>query len=99
MRMKENITIDETIDFLNKLLEIDRKALSNIITNRVECNDDLVNHKTVQVAKLDNVYKVGMLGILNGLFGTDERGYGAIGILVLGNEIQEFVKIKGEDYE
>ena len=62
----EQITIDETISFLNTLLAIDGDAVTRLIESRVTCNQDLVDHPTVQCGK----DFVGMLGILNGLFGT-----------------------------
>lgn len=63
---------DEIADVLNDILLTDRTALQRLIRFRVECNYDLANHPTVQVAKSDKSlgegeYDVGLLGILNGI--------------------------------
>lgn len=76
--LKENVTIDEVISLLNDALEKDSEAIHNLATTRISCNDVLADHPTIQVGKFDGEYKVGMIGILNGIFGTTEDGYGAI---------------------
>ena len=76
--LKENVTIDEVISLLNNALEKDPEAINNLVTTRIACNDILANHPTIQVGKFDNEYKVGIIGIFNGIFGTAEDGYGAI---------------------
>ncbi|MDO8715320.1 MAG: hypothetical protein Q7J73_00660 [Dehalococcoidales bacterium] len=71
------------VKYLNELLEIDRDAISNLIASRVECNEKLSNHPTVQVGtREDGKYEVGLLGILNGLFSVDENEYGEIYMVV-----------------
>lgn len=73
------VSLDETIQFLNGLLELDRPAIAALIANRVPCNESLANHPTVQVNAQHGGYWVGILGILNGLFGIDEKdGWGYI---------------------
>jgi len=72
--LKESISVDEVIAFLNELLEIDRPAIAALIANRVPCNERMLEHPTVQVQPQHGGYHVGMLGILNGLFGTFEEG-------------------------
>lgn len=79
--LKETVTQQEAIDFLNELLKIDRETVQKLIKNRIICNKDLAYHSTVQVQRNGNNYVVGLLGILNGLFGTDDAGYGAIASL------------------
>lgn len=86
--LRMNITSKEeladfVIDFLNGLIETDKKALSQLIETRVPCSENLVCHKTVQVSLSDSVPSVGFLGILNGMVGTIEgdhpkRGWGLI---------------------
>jgi len=72
------ITLKDAIDFLNELVKIDADALRALIGHRVPCNNGLVDHPTVQVGEFGGVFQVGMLGILNGLFGVNEDGYGFI---------------------
>lgn len=72
--MKE-LVLDVAIDMLNDILEADPKAISELFTHRVSCNNELADHRTVQVRD-DNT--VSALGVLNGLFGVDESGWGYI---------------------
>ena len=79
MPIKDSITLDEAIEILNEAVEADSDAMGFLITNRVACNDSLRKHPTIQVALFnEQSYTVGLLGILNGLFGIDEKGWGAI---------------------
>ena len=58
------------VDYLNELVSIDKEAMHKLVEARVECNEELVNHSTVQVVKNDNGDDVvGFLGVLNGLIG------------------------------
>jgi len=76
--MNESISIDELIIFLNELIKIDKQAIHKLIKFRTPCNEALANHESVQVAVDFFGFEVGLLGILNGMFGTDEDKYGAI---------------------
>jgi len=89
-----NTTIDHAIKVLNEILMLDKKAIESLISNRVECNEALADHPTVQVGAIMNKtsscgkseymgseitgYNVGLLGIINGLFGVDENKCGYI---------------------
>jgi hypothetical protein len=84
MAIKESITLEEVIAFLNSLLEIDREAVTTLFdAARVPCSEGLANHPTVQVVpnrapEVYGKYSVGVLGILNGMFGTDNESWGTI---------------------
>ena len=82
MSIREQVTLDEVIAFLNDATESDRQAIGLLVTSRVVCNKQLADHPTIQAAAWHDHYLVGMLGIFNGLFGTiDEgpyKGYGPI---------------------
>lgn len=76
---------DDLIEFLNELLALDPVAISNLVGNRVTCNEALAHHPSVQVRGEygeRGVYTVGLLGILNGYCGTidggDKNGWGPI---------------------
>jgi len=75
-----NITValEETIEFLNRLVEIDHEAMKILVLTRVPCNQGLADHPTVQVREDNDAFNVGMLGVLNGLFGINPDGYGNI---------------------
>lgn len=76
--------IDEAIDVLNRIHAADPIVLQTLIDYRVPCNDAVANDPTVQVGigkdptVPDNGTWVGLLGIINGLFGTNNNGAGFI---------------------
>lgn len=71
--MEKTHNIHDIVDYLNGLLQIDKEAVSEIFTRRVECNEELADHPTVQVGSYhEGEYIVGALGIMNGLFTGDE---------------------------
>ena len=72
--------VDDAIDRLNKMLEADPVAISALVETRVPCNQEMADHPTVQVTDegLQGGYKLGILGVLNGLFGVDQDGWGPI---------------------
>ena len=82
MSIKESVTLDETIELLNSLVEIDPHAMTKLISARVECNEKLADHPTVQVGAIDDKTEVGILGVLNGIFGADEDGWGPIQVVM-----------------
>lgn len=61
--VKESVTIDEVIEFLNEILAVDEDAIYDLVETRVACNAALANHPTVQVSPQDGNYTVGLLGI------------------------------------
>lgn len=74
----DKVLAEKIVNFLNELVEIDKPALAALITNRVPCNEDLADHATVQVMSRNDGFSVGLLGVLNGLCGIYENGYGPI---------------------
>jgi len=80
MALREVVTIDDTIEFLNHLLQVDPTALYALVESRVHCNEALALHPTVQVCDYgsESGPKVGLLGLLNGIFGTESDGGGPI---------------------
>ena len=77
--IKETVSIDEVIDLLNGAIESDRSAMQNLANARVQCNEELSLHETIQVGVVDGKFRVGLIGILNGIFGMNEEGCGPIG--------------------
>lgn len=89
--IKPYVTAEEAAELLNSAFNIDPEAMAKLLLYRVPCNLTLANHPTIQVvAHPENGPKnpevpegaefgVGLLGILNGIFGFDpENGLGAI---------------------
>ncbi len=67
--------INDTIDYLNDILRVDPKAITALIKHRVPCKKELGSHRQLQAAGLpDGGFEVGMLGVINGIFGTIQRG-------------------------
>ena len=81
--IKENITPAEVVSFLNKVVLIDPNFIKNLIEQRVECNQQIAKHPTIQVhlgilSDKDGKTSAGFLGVLNGLFGIAKDGFGCI---------------------
>ena len=101
---KKKITVQDVLDLLNELLQQDPEAVKALVNSRVRCNKRVANHPTIQVAArnsgtsdvLDEIYEFGLLGLLNGLFGVDENGYGPFMAVFDEDEITEF--ITSEEY-
>jgi hypothetical protein len=79
---KHTDAISFAISVLNSALKADPAAINYLVNARVMCNKELAEHPTIQVGK-DSRYKgevhwVGLLGIINGLFGIDDEGWGFI---------------------
>lgn len=69
--MSEPVTAEQAIDRLNEIHRLDPTVLHRLVTGRVPCNEALADHDTVQVGgAVGGPYSVGLLGILNGIFGT-----------------------------
>lgn len=84
MPLKTSITPQDAVDLLNSMVAADQLATHVLVEDRQPCNELLAQHPTVQVSGTkrtendDIKYEVGLLGVINGLFGVDDTGYGAI---------------------
>lgn len=78
--IKRLITAQDVCDLMNDLLQLDRSCVNEMIKTRFRCNQDTADHPTVQVRKYpeDEYFTVGLIGILNGLFGIREDGFGGL---------------------
>jgi len=100
MSVKQTVSIQETVDFLNSLIEIDPDTINNLASIRVGCNRALADHPTVQVGGLSKTYFiVGIIGILNGLFGSDKHGWGHIAADCEGSKVTKFRVLTDQDVE
>jgi len=97
--IKTSITVQDACDVLNEALRLDPKAISNLVSCRVPCNSALAGHASIQVGSAEDInddteHVVGLLGVLNGLFGTfDEdpkEGWGPITAVVDEHVIKTF---------
>jgi len=76
--MHESVTLDQAIAYLNELVALDAYAVSELLETRVACNAALAEHPTAQVMEWEGTYRIGLMGVLNGLFGVNEHDWGPI---------------------
>jgi hypothetical protein len=84
--IQESVTLAHVIDVLNNAVESDPDAMHALVETRVPCNKSLAEHPTIQVATIEDTsirmgdaeYRVGIVGLLNGLFGVDSNMWGTI---------------------
>lgn len=86
--MRRAVAIQDVIDLLNELCDADPHAVRNLVNSRAMCNETIGEHPTVQTEKVDENYYFGLLGVLNGLFGVDNDGYGPI-VMLTGDSTEE----------
>ena len=76
------ISVDQAVAALNRMLEKDRRAISRLVASRTPCNDALVGDSTAQVHQSEIGSEIGLLGVLNGVFGAfsdgPRKGWGMI---------------------
>lgn len=73
------ITVQDAVRVLGEAFAADPKAMEALVEARVSCNEALSGHPTIQVqVREDGSCEVGLLGILNGLFGINHDGRGHI---------------------
>ena len=76
--MNERISIGDAIALLNEMVALDKPAIAALVANRVPCNEALADHPSIQVGVQNDGYHVGLLGVINGMFGVNDEGQGAI---------------------
>lgn len=76
--IRQEVTIDELIAYLNELWSIDPAAMAALVESRVPCNEELAQHETCQVSGAVGDARVGLLGVINGIFGVDDAGRGPV---------------------
>lgn len=63
-------TAENAVKLLNEALEADPVAIGQLIDMRVVCKQKLMDHPTIQI----DGNRVGILGIINGIFGIHRGG-------------------------
>jgi len=72
------------VQVMNSAVEADKVALRALVEHRVDCNEALAEHPSVQVMRRNDPggttpwHTVGLLGILSGIAGALPDGYGRI---------------------
>jgi len=72
--MSNSVSMDDVVAYLNELIQLDRPAMEALFEYLAPCDKALAGHSTMRVLKWDSGYRVGMLGVLNGLFGSGDKG-------------------------
>lgn len=67
-------SVTRAVEVLNEALERDPEAITQLVNMRVDCNDELAAHPTIQTGFYEGVHRVGVLGLLNGALGTSPSG-------------------------
>ena len=70
--MSDHITL--AVELLNDALARDPEAITGLVNMRVNCNDALAAHPTIQVNRYGDVHRIGILGLLNGALGGGPSG-------------------------
>lgn len=77
------MTIEETIEYLNELNRLDPKAMLALVRFRwYGITKGLADHPSCQVVGSGRNASVGFIGILNGMFGMRDDGWGGISMVV-----------------
>lgn len=93
MSNQDVVTLNEAIEYLFELSQLDGFALGELVHARAPCNDELAAHPSVQVAEEEDGHcTVGIVGILNGLFGTLPDGRGKITFVL---DEDEVINVRG----
>jgi len=78
--IKDFASPKDVIKVLNRALRKDPKAINELFKTKVTCNEKLADDESIQIGTAtDDSYKLGLLGLINVIFGIDEAdNYGAI---------------------
>ena len=92
---KLNITSEQAVKILNEALEADSVAINQMFSHRVACSERLANHATIQVRDYQrdgdpSIPNIGVLGLINGIFGISLDGCGYIQTEI--DEMNEIVR-------
>jgi hypothetical protein len=90
---RQEVSIEDAIAYLNELLDLDAKAMGAMIGSGVPCNDALRDHPTALVlatGPTGSNARIGILGLLNGLFGVRDDGLGEISAVFESDKLVRF---------
>lgn len=68
------VSVQDAVTLLNEAVFADRETMQELVEHRIVCTLELAYHPTIQVSAKN---EVGLLGILNGIFGLNatQEGY------------------------
>ena len=71
--------VRHALKILKEALERDSQAITQLVNTRVNCDDSLSKHRTIQTRILNGSHMLGLLGLINGILGYKLGGIGAEG--------------------
>ena len=75
----KSVSIAKTISLMNDYVsEHTNQFAWDVFCKRMECNSSIVNHPSIQIGWHDEKDTLSFLGFINGIFGVDNLGMGAI---------------------
>lgn len=74
--MAKSVTIEDAVALLNQALALSPAAVSSLTLHRVRCGDVFDSHPTITVG--GEARWLGLLGLLNGIFGTVAERIGVV---------------------
>lgn len=74
----KTVSRQQAIDLLNELYQLDSAAIGVLLVNRIQVNETIARHPTVQCGLQYGGYWTSFLGILNGIFSDPDTGHGSI---------------------
>jgi len=93
--MTDRITPKKTVAFLNAAMALDAKAMHELVETRVRCTLALASHNGISPFCYNkSEHAIGLLGILNCLFGAYASGDGKIAALFCDGRLVRFVHLK-----
>ena len=104
-----SINAANAVDALNSMLDADHLAIRRLTLHREPTNEDMAHHPTAQVHVRTHRFMnpsihldppelyIGMLGVINGIFGVDESGHGFIGVIVEADGTISRFRLMNED--
>ena len=98
MKTRESLTLNQAIEMLNEMVKADPDATLALINTRVACSKELAEHHSIQVDGSVDPARVGFLGVLNGLFGINEQGWGAIAAVIDEHKLIKFRRTIPKDW-
>ena len=83
--------VDKAIEVLNRAIQKDPDAIRRLFKVQIECNEELLNDPDIQIKVEGNKCFIRPLGLINGLFGAAEDGFGKI-VAICSDESGDFQK-------
>jgi hypothetical protein len=68
----------QAVDVLNQALAADPKAIQLLFDYRVSVGDTVADHESIMVRTKQGKHTLGVLGLLNGILGLNEKGTGPV---------------------